>query len=341
MTASVRPLLSAPRPSSVNDVGGLGDGETEGSGELDATGDAEATGEAIPDGATLGARATDGDGDGAFEPQAPRMPAIRTAAAIGARRLPLVDPATAGILAGRNSGPIGRSSWVDRSSRPTDGPLPDWIQRAFSAIALVLVAPLLFVIAIAVRIDTRGPALFAARRVGERGHAFTAWKFRTMRVSSDRASRISGPADPRITRLGAVLRRTRLDELPQLWNVVRGGMRLVGPRPEGRAFVEPGDPRWAAIMALRPGITGLAQLAFHDEAAALDPADPERSYRETVLPRKLAVDGAYAERRSAGLDVRIAIATLRVVAAGRGADDLVDEVVGNGGWRLPRGDRAD
>ena len=325
----------------MNDVGGLGDGETDGSGELDAAAEAEATGEASSDGVTLGARATDGDGDGAFEPQAPRMPAIRTAAAIGARRLPLVDPATAGILAGRNAGPIGRSSWVDRSTRPTDGPLPDWIQRAFSAIALVLLAPVVLVIAIAVRIDSRGPVLFAARRVGERGHAFTAWKFRTMRVASDRASRISGPADPRITRVGAALRRTRLDELPQLWNVARGDMRLVGPRPEDPAFVDPADPRWAPILALRPGITGLAQLAFHDEAAALDPADPERSYRETVLPRKLAVDAAYAARRSARLDVRIGVATLRVVAAGRGADDLVDEVVGDRGWRLPRDDEAE
>jgi len=324
----------------VNDDGELGDGETDGSGELDASAEADAIGEASSDGATLGARATDGDGDGAFEPQAPRMPAIRTAAAIGARRLPLVDPATAGILTGRNSGPIGRSSWVDRSSRRTDGPLPDWIQRACSAIALVLLAPVLLIIAIAVRIDSRGPALFAAARVGRHGRPFTAWKFRTMRISSDRASRISGPSDPRITSVGAALRRTRLDELPQLWNVARGEMRLVGPRPEDAAFVDPGDPRWAAILALRPGITGLAQLAFHDEAAALDAADPERSYRETVLPRKLAVDGAYAARRSAVLDLRIAAATLRVVAGGRGADALVDEIVGNRGWRLSRGDGA-
>jgi hypothetical protein len=259
----------------VNDDGELGDGETDGSGELDASAEADAIGEASSDGATLGARATDGDGDGAFEPQAPRMPAIRTAAAIGARRLPLVDPATAGILTGRNSGPIGRSSWVDRSSRRTDGPLPDWIQRACSAIALVLLAPVLLIIAIAVRIDSRGPALFAAARVGRHGRPFTAWKFRTMRISSDRASRISGPSDPRITSVGAALRRTRLDELPQLWNVARGEMRLVGPRPEDAAFVDPGElPRDgpASEIGGRRGLCGASFRPARPPDRGRDPA---------------------------------------------------------------------
>jgi lipopolysaccharide/colanic/teichoic acid biosynthesis glycosyltransferase len=317
----------------VNEAGRAGVGDTDGDGNGEA--DADATGDAMLDGAALVGDASEGDGDGAFEPQAPTTPAIRTAAATSARRVPLVDPATAGILAGPIRTPTGLSYPLGLPTRTTDGPLPDWIQRPLAAIALVVLAPVLLVIATAVRIDSRGPALFAAPRLGQAGRPFTAWKFRTMAVAGNHASRISGPADPRITGLGRVLRRTRLDELPQLWNVVRGEMRLVGPRPEDPAFVDAADPAWAAILGLRPGITGLAQLAFHDEAAALDPVDLERSYRETVLPRKLAVDMAYARHRTPRLDVRIAFATLRMVAEGRSAGDLVDEVVGDRDWRLP------
>jgi lipopolysaccharide/colanic/teichoic acid biosynthesis glycosyltransferase len=315
----------------VNETGGPGEGDPEGASDPDASsgadgsgGDGDGESEALAAGSAL-----DGTGD---EPQAERMPAIRMAASADARRLPLIDPATAGIL----SAAIQAATPPLRSIRRTDGALPDWIQRAASTIALIALGPVLLAIAIGVRIDSSGPVLFAARRVGQGGTQFTAWKFRTMRWQPSRgASRISGPADPRVTRLGQTLRRTRLDELPQLWNVVRGEMRLIGPRPEDPAFVDTADPGWIAVLALRPGITGLAQLAFHDEASALDGVHPETSYREIVLPRKLAVDAAYARARSPMLDLRITVATLRVVAGSTPPVDLIDRVVGRSDWRLP------
>jgi lipopolysaccharide/colanic/teichoic acid biosynthesis glycosyltransferase len=330
MTASVRPLLSEPRTSSVNEVGVPDDGDA---GEIDGTIDGGSDGATDHWDGALVTPVTVAEG-GELDPHAATNPAIRIVPNAGPRRLPLIDRATAGILSGRIRATA--SVAFDRSRR-TDGALPDWIQRAVAGLALVALSPVLLAIAIAVRIDSSGPVLFGARRVGQDAVRFTAWKFRTMRWQpSEGASRISGPGDPRVTGVGSALRRTRLDELPQLWNVVRGEMRLVGPRPEDPAFVDAADPRWAVVLALRPGITGLAQLAFHDEASVLDRADPETSYRKIVLPRKLAVDAAYAQARSALLDVRILIATMRIVAGGPPPDALIDRVAGNLDWRLPQ-----
>src|SRR5205823_3984304 len=121
-----------------------------------------------------------------------------------------------------------------------DKALPNSMQRALAAIAIVALGPILIAIAIAVRFETPGPALFPSRRLGLGGTPFIAWKFRTMYwETSDVGSGISGPADTRVTRIGSALRRARLDELPQLWNVLRGEMPLVCPRPEDPAFVDP------------------------------------------------------------------------------------------------------
>lgn len=127
---------------------------------------------------------------------------------------------------------------------------------------------------------------------------------------------VSVAADPRVTQLGRILRRYRLDELPQLWNVVRGEMRLVGPRPEDPRFVDLSDPLHRLVFTSTPGITGLAQLVYMDEAQLLVASDPEQQYRDEILPRKLRLDAAYLRKRSLGLDLWILAQTVRA-ALGR------------------------
>jgi len=174
---------------------------------------------------------------------------------------------------------------------------------------LVILSPVLVALAAAVRLTSRGPAFHRATRVGRDGRPFTMLKLRTMRAGPGAA--ITTRDDPRMTTLGRALRRARLDELPQLLNVVRGEMSLVGPRPEDPRFVALYSEEQRAVLALRPGITGAAQLVFRDEAALLDPADPDGSYIRAVLPRKLAIDLEYARGRSLAGDLRIMGMTLR------------------------------
>jgi lipopolysaccharide/colanic/teichoic acid biosynthesis glycosyltransferase len=190
------------------------------------------------------------------------------------------------------------------------------------AFALALATPLMVGVALAMRLSgDRGPFLYRARRVGEGAAIITVFKIRTMNEGSTGPS-ITMPGDPRVTPLGQVLRRYRIDELPQLVNVVRGDMSLVGPRPEDPEFVDLTDPLHRRVFAARPGITGLAQLAFHDEARRLGGPDAELRYREEILPAKLRLDAEYLDRRTTQLDLRILYRTVRTVlgkaaAAGR------------------------
>jgi lipopolysaccharide/colanic/teichoic acid biosynthesis glycosyltransferase len=185
-----------------------------------------------------------------------------------------------------------------------------------SALGLLLLSPLLLLAALWVKLDSPGPALFRQTRVGRYGVPFTIHKFRTMRVEPGAA--ITVGADPRITRSGHFLRQTKLDELPQLWDVLRGAMSLVGPRPELPRYVElyPADLR-ERVLAVRPGITDPASLAFSHEAELLAAAaDPEREYREVVMPAKLKLSADYAARASLATDLRLILATLARVARG-------------------------
>ena len=178
-------------------------------------------------------------------------------------------------------------------------------------------APVLLAIALAMRMSgDRGPFLHRARRVGEGGRPFNVLKVRTM-VEDPGGLKVTTLIDPRVTRVGAVLRRFRLDELPQLLNVLRGEMSLVGPRPEDPAYVDFSNPLHRRVFTARPGITGLAQLEFHDEARLLVGPDPELRYREEVLPAKLRLDAEYLDRRSLRLDVEILLRTAGTVL-GRG-----------------------
>jgi lipopolysaccharide/colanic/teichoic acid biosynthesis glycosyltransferase len=184
-------------------------------------------------------------------------------------------------------------------------------QRVIAFGLTVLAAPVLLPLAIAIRLDTAGPVLFRSERVGQGGRSMQILKLRTMR-QTDLAS---GPAitvadDPRVTRVGRWIRSHRLDELPQLWDVVCGRMALVGPRPEAPAFVNLDDPVWREILSVRPGITGPSQLRFHDEGLLLA-GDVEATYRAHVLPTKMESDLAYVRSRSVRTDVRLLRDTAR------------------------------
>ena len=186
----------------------------------------------------------------------------------------------------------------------------------FSAVALLVLAPCFVLIAMAIRWDSAGPVLFRQERVGRGGRPFLIRKFRTMGADAP----LQGPAitigqDPRITRVGAWLRRTKLDELPQLIDVLCGNMSLVGPRPEVPQYVAlyPADLR-ERVLSVRPGITDPVSLKLADEASVLTASsDPERTYREELLPAKLREAVAYAEQASLWSDLRIIAATVQVL----------------------------
>ncbi len=180
-----------------------------------------------------------------------------------------------------------------------------------SALGLLLLSPLLMVAAVWVKLDSPGPVLFRQTRVGRFGVPFTIHKFRTMRTSAPGAQ-ITVGEDPRITRAGRLLRATKLDELPQLWDVLRGAMSLVGPRPEVPRYVAvyPAELR-EVVLSVRPGITDPASLRFRNESELLaKAADPEREYVDVVLPAKLRLAADYVRNASLAGDVRLILATL-------------------------------
>ncbi len=194
-----------------------------------------------------------------------------------------------------------------------------------AGLGLLLLALPMAAIALAVRLDSPGPVFFRQPRVGRHGRLFRIHKFRTMvRDAERRGPGITVGADARITRVGAWLRRHKLDELPQLIDVLQGTMSLVGPRPELPRYVAHyprliGEAATARLLALRPGLTDPASLAFRDEAALLaSAADPERCYVETVLPRKLALALGYAERASLRTDLGLILQTLSALLGAAG-----------------------
>lgn len=189
------------------------------------------------------------------------------------------------------------------------------MRRVFDLLALALLVPLLvlplLMVTLAVLLDSRGSIFFRARRMGYRGRPFEMVKFRTMRTDND-GHAVAGSNDSRITPVGGFLRATRLDELPQLWNVLRGEMTLVGPRPELCEFVELHAADYEEILSVPPGITGPTQLRY----AGLEPhllslhADPERFYCEELLPDKVKLDLQYARSRSFAGDLGVLARTL-------------------------------
>jgi len=180
-----------------------------------------------------------------------------------------------------------------------------------SSTALILLFPVLLIIGLAVAIGSPGGAFFRQLRVGKDGREFRLLKFRTMRPGSEAGGQITvGERDPRITGVGHFLRRTKLDELPQLINILNGDMSVVGPRPEVPRYVALYSTAQRKVLSVRPGLTSLASIAYINENEVLGrSSDPERTYTEEVLPAKLALDLKYVKERSLLLDLRIIAGT--------------------------------
>jgi lipopolysaccharide/colanic/teichoic acid biosynthesis glycosyltransferase len=206
-----------------------------------------------------------------------------------------------------------RARDAHRRRRPSRRRLRAALKRTFdvvvAALALALLLPLLLVISLLVVIDSPGPVFYRATRAGFRGRPLHMLKFRKMRADADGVE-LTLAADERLTRVGAWLVRTKLDELPQLWHVLRGEMSLVGPRPESPSWVSLWPADYEAILTVRPGITGYTQLAFAREGSILDPRDPEHHYLNGLLPQKVALDRLYAECPSLRRDLWIIGATI-------------------------------
>ncbi len=191
------------------------------------------------------------------------------------------------------------------------------IKRAFDLVAatigLVVLSPVMAVIAVLIKRDSEGPVIFRQERVGRGGSLFTLLKFRTMVTDTQSAGPlVTAATDPRITRFGAHLRSTKLDELPQLVNVILGDMSLVGPRPEVPRYVAlwTEDDR-QAILSMQPGITDPATLQLRREESLLArQPDPERFYAQYLLPRKTAIYREYVQQQSLRLDLRLVLATI-------------------------------
>lgn len=185
-----------------------------------------------------------------------------------------------------------------------------------AAAVLVLAAPLMLAIAAWIKLDSRGPVFFRQERVGRHGRVFRIHKFRTMRHDpSDRGLLITVGGDARITRVGQLLRGSKLDELPQLIDVLQGTMSLVGPRPEVPRYLPFYPPALRdKILSVRPGITDLASIEYRRESELLARADdPERAYVEQVLPEKLRYAEQYVDCASLWMDIRLLCRTLRAV----------------------------
>ena len=196
------------------------------------------------------------------------------------------------------------------------------IKRLFdfvtAAIAVLVLSPLLLIVALAVRLTSRGPVFFCQERIGRGFRPFQIYKFRSMvRDAPKRGSLVTFGADPRITKVGRILRATKVDELPQLINVLVGDMSFVGPRPEVRHYVELFRDDYAEILRVRPGITDPASIKFRNEAEILGHSqDPEREYVERILPEKIRLGKEYAKNSSLWHDFIIMLRTIHVVGRG-------------------------
>lgn len=193
------------------------------------------------------------------------------------------------------------------------------MKRAFDIIAsglgLLFLSPLFLFLAVWIKCDSKGPVFYRQTRVGKGNRDFRLFKFRSMRPDSDKLGLITvGGHDPRVTRSGYYIRKYKLDEFPQLINVFRGDMSLVGPRPEVRKYVDMYTPEQMRVLNVRPGITSLASIRYRNENDILAAADdPDRCYIEQVMPDKLAIDLEYVRHASLWNDIKLIFSTFREI----------------------------
>src|SRR6266571_102740 len=190
-----------------------------------------------------------------------------------------------------------------------------WFDLILSLLGLIVLAPVFAAVAVAIKLESAGPVFYRGLRVGRYGKAFRIFKFRTMVEDAEALGGASTPEDDqRITRVGRFLRKLKLDELPQLLNVLKGEMSLVGPRPEVMQYVAMFNPEEKAILRVPPGITDWASIANPDEGARLAGSlDPEKTYLEEIRPEKIRLQLEYVRRRSFGTDMRILLETFKVL----------------------------
>ena len=187
----------------------------------------------------------------------------------------------------------------------------DLIERFLALLIILLISPLLLLVALAICIDSPGNPLYKARRIGKNGIPFDLWKFRTMvKNASTLGPAVTGNNDPRVLRIGGFLRRSKLDELPQFFNVLLGNMSWIGPRPEAPEFVDRYTPQQRRVLAFRPGMTGKVQLDSGDESQNIPAGvNANEFYVVNLMDGKLAADIAYMETRTVFSDVRLIFST--------------------------------
>lgn len=170
----------------------------------------------------------------------------------------------------------------------------------FSSLGLIILSPLFLILAVWIKLDSKGPIFYKQLRVGKNDRDFYLLKFRTMVVDADKNGLITvGERDPRVTRAGYFFRKYKLDELPQLVNVLQGNMSLVGPRPEVRKYVEMYTPEQRKVLSVKPGLTDYASILYIDENKVLATSDdPERTYIDIIIPEKIRYNMKYIENRS-------------------------------------------
>lgn len=186
-----------------------------------------------------------------------------------------------------------------------------------SGIGLLILSPLFLIVAIWVKLDSPGPVFYKQVRVGRNNKDFYLYKFRSMRVGSDKKGLITvGGRDPRVTRSGYYIRKYKLDEFPQLINVFKGDMSLVGPRPEVRKYVDLYTPEQMHVLDVRPGITDLASIRYRNENELLAKAsDPEQYYRDVIMQDKLNINLEYVHNHSFGGDIKLIFKTFSAIVA--------------------------
>ena len=207
--------------------------------------------------------------------------------------------------------------------------LPRWFEAPVAFVGLLVLSPVLVMCAVAVKLSSSGPVLFRQERIGRFGTPFELLKFRTMRPHQS-GPQVTAAGDSRITGVGRWLRRLKLDELPQLWNVVIGVMSIVGPRPEVRRYVDMDSALWQAVLVARPGITDPMTLQLRNEEAVLSAVEGDREsyYREVMLPVKLQGYHAYLQRRTWWSDLGVIVTTMVVIL---GLKATLDDLFSHGG----------
>jgi len=193
--------------------------------------------------------------------------------------------------------------------------LPRWVELPAALLGGIALFPVVAAAAAAVVISSGASPIFRQRRVGRGGRPFTLVKLRTMRSGRSGEVEVTAGDDARVTRVGRILRKTKIDEIPELWNIISGDMSFVGPRPEVPRYVDPADPRWAAVLRARPGLTDPVTLRLRNEEALLAgvPGDREAFYRTHLQPYKLRGYAAYLDTRSWKTDLRILVETVLAV----------------------------